>query len=207
MIIRQEQPKDYKEVEQVTREAFWNLYFPGCSEHLAVHKIRKSEDFIPELTFIIEENEKILGSIFYSKSKIVTKDKEEIKTITFGPVSIYPSKHRQGYGRKLITHSIEVAKTMGHRAIITLGYDYHYKPYGFVDGKDVGICLPNGSYTGVLVLPLYSGALDGITGCVEFTEALETPRHEVEAFDKTFPYKKKEILPSQYEYEKMISQL
>ncbi|ONI45453.1 GNAT family N-acetyltransferase [Candidatus Epulonipiscium fishelsonii] len=206
MIIRLEQPKDYEEVETVTRDAFWNLYFPGCSEHLAVHNLRKSKDFIPKLTFVIEEDGKILGSIFYSKSKIVTKDNLEIETITFGPVSIHPSKHRQGYGKKLIMHSIEVAKNLGYKAIITLGYDYHYKPYGFVDGKDIGICLPNGNYTGVLVLPLYKKSLENIIGCVEFTPALETPINEVEEFDKKFPYKKKEVLPSQYEYEKMISQ-
>ena len=39
--IRLEKEKDYRTVEYLTREAFWDLYHPGCTEHLIVHKIRK----------------------------------------------------------------------------------------------------------------------------------------------------------------------
>ncbi len=51
--IRLEEEKDFKSVEYMTREAFWDLYKPGCDEHLVVHKIRKVPAFVKELDFIL----------------------------------------------------------------------------------------------------------------------------------------------------------
>ena len=62
MNIRLEQPKDYREVENLTREAFWNVYAPGCVEHFVLHQYRNNPDFIPELDFVMEEDGKIVGS-------------------------------------------------------------------------------------------------------------------------------------------------
>ncbi|MGG5461259.1 GNAT family N-acetyltransferase [Clostridium sp. B9] len=200
--IRNERQEDYRKVEEVAREAFWNLYVPGCAEHCAIHKLRSHPDFIPELTFVIEVNEEIVGSIFFSHSKIVSEDNVELKTISFGPVCILPSMHRQGLGRKLITHSIEEAKKLGYKAILTLGYPYHYEPYGFLGGKNYSISMPDGKfYKGLLVLPLYEGALDNFSGSAFFSEALEPSEEEIEEFDKTFPPKLKQFQHSQKEFE------
>ncbi len=131
IIIRNELERDYKRVEEVARDAFWNLYLPGASEHVVVNKIRNHKDHIKELTFVIEVNGNIEGGIFYTHSKVILENGNKIDTISFGPVFISPVFHRKGLGRKLITHSIEKAKEMGVNAIMTLGYPYHYKPYGF----------------------------------------------------------------------------
>ena len=71
MNIRLEQPKDYREVENLTREAFWNVYAPGCVEHFVLHQYRNNPDFIPELDFVMEEDGKIIGHVMYSKAEIV----------------------------------------------------------------------------------------------------------------------------------------
>lgn len=200
--VRKEEPKDYRKVEELAREAFWNLYFPGAAEHVAINKLRKTKEFIPELTYVIEVDEKIVGAIFYSNSKIISKDGIEYDTISFGPVFISPSLHRMGLGKKLITHSIKKAKTLKYKAITTLGYPYHYEPYGFLSGKKYDISMPDGKfYKGLLVLPLYKGALDNISGYALFSDALEPTEEEIESFDKTFSYKKKDIQDSQKEYE------
>lgn len=206
--IRREETNDYRKVEELAREAFWNLYFPGAAEHVAINKLRKNKDFIPELTYIIEVDDEIAGAIFYSNSRIVSEDGTEHKTISFGPVFISPKMHRIGLGRKLITHSIEEAKKLGHKAITTLGYPYHYEPYGFSGGKKYGIAMGDGKfYIGLLVLPLYEGALDNISGYAVFSEALEPTEEEIEEFDKTFPYKEKRVQQSQGEYEMACSML
>ena len=49
ILIRREMPGDYREVENLTREAFWNVYRPGCDEHYIVHILRNHEDFIPDV--------------------------------------------------------------------------------------------------------------------------------------------------------------
>lgn len=202
IVIRKEEPKDYRKVEEVARESFWNLYFPGAAEYVAINKLRKSNDFIPELTYIIEVDNEIAGAIFYSHSKVVSENGTEHKTISFGPVFISPTMHRMGLGRKLITYSIEEAKKLGHKAITTLGYPYHYEPYGFLGGKKYSISMADGNfYKGLLVLPLYEGALDNISGYAVFSEALEPTEEEIEEFDKTFPYKEKKVQDSQKEFE------
>ncbi len=205
--IRHEQPKDYYIVEQITREAFWNLYCPGCNEHFIIHCLRKHHDFIPKLSFVIELDGEVVGSIFYSRSKVVDGDGNEHKTITFGPVSILPHLQRKGLGRTLITHSINEARKQGHSAIIIGGYPYHYKPYGFEGAKKYDIFLPDGNYyTGIMALPLFDGALDEVHGCVYFSEAMEV-NGEIEEFDKKFPQKEKAVTKSQAEFEKAVSEI
>ena len=200
--IRREESKDYRKVEEIARDAFWNLYFPGAAEHVAINKLRKDKAFIPELTYVIEVDDEIVGAIFYSHSKVLSADGTEHKIISFGPVFISPTIHRMGLGRKLITHSINEAKKLGYKAITTLGYPYHYEPYGFLGGRKYGISMPDGNfYKGLLVLPLYEGALDNISGYAVFSAALEPTEEEIEEFDKTFPYKEKKIQDSQKEFE------
>ncbi len=204
--IRNEKPEDYTKVEDVARDAFWNLYKPGCSEHMVIHAMRSHPDFIAELTFVIEVDGEIVGSIFYTKSKIISEKDQAFETISFGPVSILPGKHRQGFGKKVIEHSIRLAKELGHRAILTLGYPYHYEPYGFKGGKTYGISMPDGKfYKGLLVLPLYEGALDNISGKACFSDILEEPTDEaLEAFDKQFKHKEKGFQDSQKEFEASV---
>jgi len=186
--IRNEQPKDYRRVEEITRKAFWNLYFPGATEHYLVHSMRSHKDYIPELSFVIEENDDIVGSIHFTHAKVITPGGEEIPILSFGPVSITPERHRQGLGRKLITHAIEYARKQGHRAIMLGGFPYHYKPYGFVGTKKYNISMPDGKfYTGVMALPLYDGALDGISGKIKFSDGLYPDENGLEAFEATFP--------------------
>lgn len=201
--IRHERPEDYRRAEEVARDAFYNLYFPGAAEHLTVHKMRDDKDFIEELSYIIEVDGEIAGGIYYTHSKIIGWDGRETKTVSFGPVFIDPKYHRMGLGRRLISHSIEKAREAGHRAIMTLGYPYHYEPYGFLGGKKYNIAMEDGKfYMGLLVLPLYEGALDGISGYIHLTEVLNGfSEEELEAFDATFPEKEKRVQESQREFE------
>ncbi|MDL2234089.1 N-acetyltransferase [Tyzzerella sp. OttesenSCG-928-J15] len=206
--IRRENPGDYRQVEHITREAFWNLYRPGCDEHYMAHHLRNHEDFIPELTFVIELDGQIVGSIFYSKSKVVADDGRQWETITFGPVSISPELHRQGLGRKLITHSIEQAKKLGYRAIMIGGFTYHYHPYGFVGTKKYSITMPDGKYyTGIMALPLYDGALDGVRGKLHFSEGMYPDEAGFEEYDKAFPEKEKLVLSHQANFETAAAEI
>lgn len=206
--IRREQTIDYLRVEELAREAFWNLYFPGANEHCVVHKMRSHKDFIKELSYVIEVDGVVEGAIFYTHSKVISKDKKELNTISFGPVFISSKYHRQSLGRQLITHTIGLAKEMGYTAIITLGYPYHYKPYGFIGGKKYGISMVDGNYyTGLLVLPLIEGIFDNIKGYAMFSEALEVSEEEVAAFEKNLPYKEKTVQASQREFEIACTEL
>lgn len=206
--IRNEEPRDYRKVEEIAREAFWNLYFPGGHEHYVVHKMRSHWDFIRELAFVIEVDDEVQGAIFYTQSKIVSADGKAYETISFGPVFISPVFHRKGLGKKLISHSIQRAKEMGYRAILTLGYPYHYAPYGFLGGKNYNVSMEDGKfYKGLLVLPLYEKALDNISGHAKFSTVFDVTQEAVDEFDALFPPKEKRHQESQDAYEATVSML
>ena len=113
MKIRLEQTHDYREVENLTRETFWNVYRPGCTEHYVLNQYRTSPDFIPELDFVMEEDGKIIGHVMFSKAEITLDDGAPYPSWTFGPISIHPDYKRKGYGLKLLQYAIEKTKEMG----------------------------------------------------------------------------------------------
>ena len=75
VIIRNERAEDYKEVEELTRKAFYNLYIPGCIEHYLVHTMRSHKDFIPELDFVLELDGKIIGNIMYTRAMLIDENR------------------------------------------------------------------------------------------------------------------------------------
>lgn len=206
--IRNEQPTDYRRVEEITRQAFWNLYLPGASEHYLVHTLRRHQDYMPELSFVIEAKGEIIGSIHFTHAWVITSAGDEIPVVHLGPVSITPALHRQGFGRALITHAIDSAKARGHRAIVLGGFPYHYQPYGFASTKKYRIAMTDGKfYTGIMALPLYEGALDGITGKLKLSDGLYPDENGLPAFDATFPPMEKRTLPCQKAFEQAASEL
>ncbi len=85
--IRNEQTEDLREVEELTRKAFWNLNVPGCNEHYLVHVMRNHPDFIPELDFVLEKDNHIIGNVMYTKAKLVDEKNREKWILTFGPLN------------------------------------------------------------------------------------------------------------------------
>ena len=55
IIIRNEKEQEYREVENLVRESFWNVYRPGCTEHYVLKKLRDDKDFVEELDFVMEK--------------------------------------------------------------------------------------------------------------------------------------------------------
>ena len=131
MNIRLEQPKDYREVENLTREAFWNVYRPGCTEHYVLNQYRTNPEFIPELDLVMEENDQIIGHVMFSKAEIILDDGIHFPSWTFGPISIHPDYKRKGYGLKLLNYALEKAKEMGIGLLQMEGNIEFYKHAGF----------------------------------------------------------------------------
>ena len=108
IVIRNEKKEDWETVEKITRQAFYNLYVPGCVEHYLVHIMREHEDFIPELDFVLELDGQVIGNIIYTKAKLIDENGTEKEILTFGPVSIHPGYQRMGYGKMLMEHSFQL---------------------------------------------------------------------------------------------------
>ncbi len=202
-IIRNETPNDYRTVENLTREAFWNVYKEGCDEHYFVHVMRSHEDFIPELAFVIEKDGQIIGNVMYTKAKLIDENGEEKVILSFGPLCVHPNFQRNHYGRALLEHSFEKAKEMGYDVIAIFGNPANYVGCGFKSSRKYNVCL-DGDYfpTPLLVKELTESTLDGRRWYYHESNA-SAPCGDVEAvekFDSTFLPKKKEWKPSQEEF-------
>ncbi len=196
--IRLEEEKDYRTVEYMTREAFWNVYKPGCDEHLLVHNIRKVPAFIKELSFVALDGDKIVGSIIYSKAKVVNDENKEFQVLCMGPISVLPSCQSQGIGSLLMNHSIEKAGQLGYKSVIIFGNPKYYHRFGFKNAKEYGIQTSSGeNFEEFMALELYKGALEGISGKFYADKAFEIKKEDLEAFEKRFPYKEKLVTDTQ----------
>lgn len=200
--IRNEVESDRREVEILTREAFWNLYMQGCDEHYLVHKMRNHSDFIKDLAFVALVDNKIAGNIMYTKSYIADESGRRIYTITFGPLAVLPEYQKKGIGSALINHSKKAAIESGHKAIIILGHPHNYIKHGFKVSKDFNISDSEGRYPfGQMVMELEPGALNGFEGKFCHSEVYNINEDEVQEFDRKFEFKKKEYRHSQYEFQ------
>ena len=200
-IIRLETKEDYREVENLTREAFWNVYRPGCLEHYVVHTFRDKPDFVPELSFVLEKNGKIIGHVMYVRSEIQADDGRGVPIMTFGPLSIAPEYKRMGYGTVLLRHSMDEAKKRGAGALAITGNIDFYGKSGFVVASTKGIHYFAEPRTEevpyFLIKELTPGFLDGVTGSYKDPEGYFVDEKETEAFDLRFPSKEKLKLPGQ----------
>ena len=131
-MIRQETEADYTAVERLTREAFWNVYRPGCTEHYVVHVLRRDPDFVPELNLVMERDGQIIGHVLYMRARIVADDGREIPMMTFGPISMRPDFQRQGLGKHLLDYSMEMARELGVGVLCIEGNIDFYGKSGFV---------------------------------------------------------------------------
>ena len=206
MIIRLEQPADYREVENLTREAFWNVYRPGCTEHFVLNQYRDNPDFIPELDFVMEEDGRIIGHVMFSKAELVLPDGTHKPSWTFGPISIHPDYKRKGFGLQLLNYAIEKARAMDVGFLCMGNIDF-YKHAGFGLASPLNIHYhaepADAEVPYFLAQELVPGWLkaNGITEATYcppkgYFVADENPE-AFDAFEATFPPKKKEVLPGQ----------
>jgi len=200
-LIRLERKEDYREVENLVRESFWNVYRPGCLEHYVLKILRGTCDFVPELDFVMEKDGKIIGQNVFVKANIKADDGRIIPIVTMGPICIANELKRQGYGKILLDYSLEKATKLGFGAVCFEGNIDFYGKSDFDYAKEFGIRyhgLPEGADASFfLCKELISGYLDGITGEYQTPDVYFVDKSEVDEFDKEFPSKEKLKLPTQ----------
>ncbi|MDP3446729.1 MAG: N-acetyltransferase [Eubacteriales bacterium] len=200
--IRLERPEDYREVENLTREAFWNNYVPGCDEHYLAHVLRESVCFLPELDFVAECSGQIVGNIMYTRASVLCDDGETLSVLSFGPLSVLPLWQGKGVGSALVRHSLERASELGFPAVLIYGDPAFYSRLGFLAAETFGIASADDYYFDVLqALELVAGALREKSGRFVEDHAYEVDEKAATAFDQSFPPKeKREGLPSQLRF-------
>jgi predicted N-acetyltransferase YhbS len=204
--LRPERASDYRIVEELTREAFWNHYVPGCNEHYLVHMMRESESFIKELDIVATENETLVGNIMYTKANIRCDNGEKYPVISFGPISVLPGFQGQGIGTLLIEHTKKLAKDLGYKAILIYGDPSYYSRFGFTAAETYKIGTPDNMYAAPLqALELTEGALSDCSGRFFEDPIFDIDEAKAKEFDKSFPYKElQNSYPSQERFLQLV---
>ena len=201
IIIRTETKEDYRAVENLVRESFWNVYRPGCSEHYVIHVLRGDPAFVKELDFVMEKDGELIGQNMFMRTVIVADGGSIVPVLTMGPICIAPEFKRQGYGKMLLDYSLEKAAALGYGAVLFEGNIAFYGKSGFGYARDFGIRyhdLPEDADDSFfLCRELVSGYLDNVTGVYQTPKGYYVDDADVESFDSAFPPKVKMKLPGQ----------
>jgi len=199
--IRLERSEDYRAVENLVRESFWNVYRPGCSEHYVIHVLLDDPAFIRELDFVMEHDGRLIGQNMFMQTIIEADDGRVIPVLTMGPIGITPELKHRGYGKTLLDYSLKKAEGLGYGAVLFEGNIGFYGKCGFTYAREFGIRyhdLPEGADDSFfLCKELIQGYLDGITGVYQTPQGYYVDDSDVEEFDMVFPTKQKLKLPRQ----------
>ena len=201
--LRPEGPADFRAVEELTRNAFWNHHAPGCDEHYLAHILRESSDFVPELDYVAVHDGKVVGNIMYTRAKIVLDRGGEREVLCFGPLAVDPAFQGRGVGGALIERTKTLARELGYKAILIFGDPEYYSRFGFVPAERYGVGTSWGVYIiSLQALELQPGALEDCEGYFEESGDYQIDPEASAAFDKGFPPKEKVSgLPSQERFQ------
>ena len=201
IIIRLEKKEEYREVENMVRDSFWNVYRPGCLEHYVLNQLRNDPAFVPELDFVMEKDGELIGQNMFMRAVIKADDGREIPIMAMGPICITNELKRQGYGKILLDYSLEKAKELGCGAVCFEGNIDFYGKSGFTVASRFGIRyhdVPEGEDASFfLCKELKKGYLDGISGEYTPPQGYFVDEAQAEEFDRQFPPKEKLRLPGQ----------
>jgi hypothetical protein len=201
MQIRLERKSDHRAVENLVRESFWNVYKPGCDEHLVLHQLRIDPSFVPELDYVVESEEGIIAQIVYAKGTLIDSQGQKTEVLMFGPVSVHPDCQGQGIGAALIEFTLKKAKGMGYPAVLITGHPDYYKRFGFSPATRHGVYLenidPNEEAPFFMIKILDGKKAKTLNGVFHLPVCYLTNDADLEAFDSAFPIKEKLKLPGQ----------
>jgi len=164
IVIRKEEEKDYKQVYEVNK-----LAFQQENESILIGKIRKGENFIPDLSLVAEIDNRIVGHILFSKIKIVGDSIFE--SIALAPMAVIPAFQKQGVGSKLIKKGMAKAKELGFDSIIVLGHKDYYPKFGFERASKWNIKCPfKVPEEAFMAIALTKKALEDKAGTVKYPD-------------------------------------
>jgi predicted N-acetyltransferase YhbS len=198
ILIRQEEERDFRESENLVREAFWNLYKPGCDEHLILNRMRRVPSYVKELALVACDEKKIVGNIYYTIAGILDESRRRREVLCMGPLAVLPSYQRMGVGSLLLDDSIERVRSLGYLAVVIFGNPDYYHRFGFRDAKNYGITTSQGeNLDAFMVLEVQKGGLNGVKGRFYDDPVFKVLPEDVEDFDRGFPPKEKMITETQ----------
>lgn len=173
MKLRIETEQDYKEIESLVKRAFLSAKVSDGDEHNLVARIRNTDDFVPELSYVAENADGLVGHIMFSRVKIEDELADRSYTsLALAPISVLPEYQNQGIGKKMIREAIEKAQGIGYESMLALGNPEYYSKFGFKKARIYDIKSPfKNSDDYFLALELADDSLKTVKGNVVYGKA------------------------------------
>ncbi len=201
IFIQRTTQKDFEITENITREAFWNLYKPGCNEHLVLNKLRNSKSYIVELDLVAIFEKEIIGHIISTKARIVDSMNNEHEILCVGPLSVSSVFQKRGIGSDLLNESIKVAKELGYLGMILFGNPEYYHRFGFRNAQEYNITTKDGlNFEPFMALEVQEKGLTNVNGKFFEDESFSIDEAELFEFEKQFPFKEKLVTETQFKH-------
>jgi putative acetyltransferase len=139
MILRPETPSDYEAIEELLRSAFG-----GAEEAQLVRLVRASDNYVPDLALVAEENGQVVGHIVFSY--VTLKGDEEFRALALAPMAVTPGLQKRGIGGALVEAGLERADDQGEPLVILVGHPTYYPRFGFEPASRYGIEPPSADF-------------------------------------------------------------
>lgn len=166
--IRKENVNDYEEVYNVIKTAFEKAEHSDGKEQELVIELRKSNSFIPELSLVALEENKIVGYILFTKIKIGNSTE-----LALAPLAVLPKYQRKGIGTKLIKEGHKIAKQLNYNYSVVLGNNKYYSRLGYITANKYNIKAPFDIEDNYFMAIKLNENAELIEGIVEYDEAFE----------------------------------
>lgn len=197
--IRCAETADYLECEGLVRDAFWDVYRPGCVEHLVLHEARASADYLADLDLVAAEDGHLVGCMLALPARIVGATSEaSLDVLSLGPLAVRPECQRRGIGTHLTFAVLEQAAALGWPAAFLYGSPAYYSRFGFEDARRWGVTTAEGHNLDVFMgIELAPSGLDGVSGRLVQSEVFSVDASAADAFDGRFPPREKHVTDTQ----------
>ena len=136
LVVRRERPEDEREISDVVAAAFDDASVAAFTE-----AIRASAGYVPELTFVGEEDGRIAG---YAMLSYVGLDGGPVnRLLILTPVAVQPDRQRQGVGAAVVRAAVAAADERGEPLVLVEGIPAYYPRFGFVSATALGLERPD----------------------------------------------------------------
>jgi putative acetyltransferase len=136
LVVRRERPEDGCEISEVVEAAFGDASVAQFTE-----SIRASEGYVPELTFVGEDDGCIAGYTMLSYVGLEGGPIDRLLTLT--PVAVRPDRQRQGIGTAVVGAAVAAADERGEPLVLVEGVPAYYPRFGFVSATALGLERPD----------------------------------------------------------------
>jgi putative acetyltransferase len=154
--VRAERAEEAATVSRVVEAAFGR---PGPA-HM-VDAIRASAAYVPELAFVAEDDDEVVGHVMLSYVELAGSGRQLLE---LAPLAVAPERQREGIGSALTRAALGAADARREPLVLVLGHPGYYVRFGFRRSDEFGLEPPQPAWhAAFMAVPLaaYDASIRG----------------------------------------------